>query len=73
MTKPMQRIVIIFSLFLLVNFSVLANNEQSFQQDLSISVNDIKLLNVDVGSGSLNIQGENVNEITVVALSLIHI
>ena len=55
MKKPFQRIVIIFSLFLLVNFSAAAKEELSFQQDLSLSANAINLLNVNVGSGSLKI------------------
>ena len=67
MTKPIHRIVVIFSLFLIINFSVHAKNELSFEQELSINAGDIKIFDVDVGSGSLIIRGENVSDIIVEA------
>ena len=67
MKKPIQRIVIILSIFLLVNFTVYAKNEFSFQQELFIAAADVRQLIVDVGPGSLKIQGGNVDEIIVMA------
>lgn len=67
MTKPIQRIVIIFSLFFLVNFTANAKNELSFQQDFSIAADGVNKIIVDAGSGALKIQGGNVDEIIVVA------
>jgi len=65
MQQPIQRILIIFSLFLLINFTASAKNSLSFNQNLSIDANKISFFEIDVGSGSLNVKGDNINQIEV--------
>lgn len=67
MTKSIKKTLIIFSILLIINTTVNAKEKHSFDQDLSLASNDLKALDVDVGSGSLIIRGSDVNEITVMA------
>jgi len=67
MTKPLHRILVIFGLFLIINFTANAKSELSFKQNLVIEADGINHLFSDVGSGSLYIHGADVDEISVEA------
>ncbi|MFK8011904.1 MAG: hypothetical protein AB8B80_07680 [Marinicellaceae bacterium] len=67
MTNPLNKFIVIFGLFILINFSANAKNKVSFEKGLALNAGGIKHLDVDVGSGSLKIKGADVNEIIVEA------
>lgn len=52
---------------MLISVNINANNEMSFNQDLSINVSNSNKFFADVGAGSLSVRGANVDEIEVKA------
>lgn len=48
-------------------FNVWAFKELSFEQEVSIAKKDAKAVTIDVGSGSLKVRGEDIDEIRVMA------
>jgi DUF4097 and DUF4098 domain-containing protein YvlB len=56
-----------FLIICTVAFNVWALNELSFEQEVSIAKNNAKAVIIDVGSGSLKVRGEDVDEISVTA------
>ena len=56
-----------FLFIVTIAFNVWALNELSFKQEVSVNKNNAKAVIIDVGAGSLNVRGDDIDEIKVSA------